>query len=96
MVIERDPISGLVTVEEWFLNGSPHRDGPQAAIIHRDGATGIVYREEHWKHGQRHAAQGPAIVDRDPESGEVTSTEYWRDGEKVGGPHADIDRALEP
>jgi len=54
-MIERNPATGIVVVEEWFTDGSLHRaDGP--AMIERDPATDTVTNEEWWKDGKKIAS----------------------------------------
>ena len=80
--IERDPITGIVTYEQWYSDGVPDRaDGP--ALIERDPVTGAVIYEEWWKDGQMHRAAGPALIQRNPVTGIVTYEEWWKDGKQV-------------
>lgn len=50
-LIERDDTTGIVTCEEWWQDGKPHREGGPA-LIRRDGMTGIVTHEEWWQDGK--------------------------------------------
>jgi len=50
-IIARDPMTDVVTWEEWYENGKLHReDGP--AVILRDGETGEVYHQSRYLNGR--------------------------------------------
>jgi hypothetical protein len=85
-IIGRDPVTRVVTFEEYFAHGRLHRlDGP-AAII-RDAATGIVVSEWYGREGQPHREDGPSYLLRDPATGIITHEVYTQ----YGLPHREPD-----
>lgn len=51
-LFECDPSTGVVTQEEWHVNGRRHRtNGP--ALVHRNSQTGEIYKSEFWQNGRR-------------------------------------------
>jgi hypothetical protein len=83
--IECDPVTGVVTREEWRTDGKLDRAGGPAFIL-RDDITGIVACEAWWKDGKIDRADGPAFIDRDEATGTVTYEEWWKDGKPIAPP----------
>lgn len=73
-----DPRTDILTFEQYFKNGTIHRDnGP--AHIERDPATGKAIWEEWLENGQRHRPDNlPALISRNPMTLIVTSEHYTK------------------
>lgn len=82
---ETDPLTGIVTCEEWRKDGKRHRaDGP--AYIERDAVTGTVTHEEWWTGGKLDRTDGPAFTLRDDQTGTVIREEWYKDGHQIEPP----------
>ena len=52
-------IAGVLRVEEWYQNGSMHRDNGPA--YRQWNAAGVLIKEEWYQHDRRHRDNGPTI-----------------------------------
>ncbi|MBS7537740.1 hypothetical protein [Ancylobacter lacus] len=78
--ISRDPKTGVVVREEFYLYDNEHNEAGPSLIV-RDADSGIVILEEWKQHGQFTRSGGKAaLIERDPVSGVVTLEEFWLDG----------------
>jgi hypothetical protein len=81
-IIERHPVTGIVSFEEFRVNSKLDRtDGP--ACIWRDEKTGLVIAEEWYTKGRLDRRDGPARIHRDAQTGCVTREQWWKNGEQV-------------
>jgi len=84
-ITKRDPVTGVVVDESYFVNGRLHRDPAEGpARIMRDPVTGIATFEEYFVRGKYHRdpAEGPAIIRRNAR-GELCVSIYCVDGEDI-------------
>ena len=65
-----------VHVEFRFRGLLERKQGPAIQVI--DPGTGVVVREEWYRHAERHRQDGPAIIVRDRLSGDVVHSEMHR------------------
>lgn len=74
-VIERDPATGNITREEYYVNNQNHREDGPAVLVHVYGPRRVL--EIYCIKGRsRHPAKGPAILFRNLETGIVQKEEY--------------------
>lgn len=72
----------------WLLNGVPHRDGDQPAIVRYDESMQSVLKEW-WRHGKRHRDIGPAVCAlryqefSNTNNIAVFNKETWKHGSKI-------------
>ena len=82
VTIHRDIETRIAVIEDWKMDGTPHREeGP--AQISRDRVTGIVTREAWLKNNGLERDDGPAIIMRKPDTGAVFYSAWYRKGQKL-------------
>lgn len=74
--------SNIMTTEEYWVDGEPHRAGGLPAC-QRWTDQGGLYLVEYYEHGKLHRAGGlPARIELEPSSSVQITEEYWVDGQK--------------
>jgi hypothetical protein len=78
--IARDTLTGVAFIEDWELDGKPHRVGGPAHI-ERNRKTGQVTFEMWIRNDLIHRDDGPATV-RYSDTGRVIRSSWYTDGKK--------------
>src|SRR5665213_3039056 len=78
----RDPRTGIVYNESWFVNGKRHQVGAPAHI-ERDRENGAVTHEGWFIEDKLHREDGPASLRQDPVTGRITRSWWFIRGEKT-------------
>lgn len=79
---ECDAATGMVTKEEWKVDGLLHREnGPARVTVKRDGDREIV-SQEYWHNGERQTDAGPDVKIYNMAAG-VLETEQWMKNGKL-------------
>lgn len=79
-VIIRDPKTGNVAIERFYVNGKIHRDDGPAEI--HFGESGRIVFMAYYKNGRMHRdyRDGPALIIRDEVTGRVEEEGYFSSG----------------